>query len=295
MSNKVRQVDFTSPRYIDPSAPVGKQLAVLEDLVKNPPENSRIITFTPPLCQEILDTRNTNNRKRKPARIKRYGEAMANEAWVLSGDTIKFGKSGLLLDGQNRLRACVRSGVKFRTHVVFGIDDQAFIVIDSGKTRTIGDTVFTAGVKYPEIAAPCVRWLMIYEDNPTNRGASFSNQELLQFYRTRLDQDQVELAAQRASAVKGIPRGNLAAHLYLFERKHGPTAKRFSDDLAKGQRAGRKLPDKLHRLRAQNMGRLHEVQVNALIIQAWNAYRAGETLSAKHLNWNENREYPAIA
>jgi hypothetical protein len=41
------------------------------------------------------------------------------------------------------------------------------------------------------------------------------------------------------------------------------------------------------RLKRQNMGRLHELQVNGLIIQTWNAYRAGKPVTAAMLNYDE--------
>ena len=52
--------------------------------------------------------------------------------------------------------------------------------------------------------------------------------------------------------------------------------------------------EKLHKLRKQNVGRINEVQINALIIQAWTAYRKGEPLTMKMLNWTETKDYPAI-
>jgi hypothetical protein len=46
------------------------------------------------------------------------------------------------------------------------------------------------------------------------------------------------------------------------------------------------------RLLQQNMGCLNDLRINALIIQAWNAYCEGVTLPM--LNWDENKKYPAI-
>jgi hypothetical protein len=289
--------DVTGPRYIDPNAPLAKQIAVLTDLIKNPPENSRVIVFSPSLAEWVLDERNPRNRKLKPARIKRYAEAMAEDAWLLTGETIIFSKEGLLLDGQNRMAASLRSGKAFRTHVVFGIRDGVFVALNSGKARTPSDTFLKAGAPHPEIVAPCIRWLMIYATgNPSNRALTFSNQEMWEFYKTRVDHNRLALAVERTiNAIKMVPRGTLAAHFYLFDQQHAPTAKRFADDAAKGIRGFSKLAAKLTHLRKQNMGRMQEAWLNALLVQTWNAYRAGQTVTAKHLNWHENKEYPTIA
>jgi hypothetical protein len=293
----IQQLKPDGARYIDPNAPLDKQTAVLRELIKNPPENSRTISFSPVLSDWILtELLGSTNRKKKPARIKRYAAAMEREAWHLTGETIVFGKSGLLLDGQNRFAACVRAGIPFRTYVVFGIDDSVFVTINSGKARTPSDTFHTSGVVHPQIVSPAVRWIMLYENgNPTAR-TSFSNQEMFDFWKTKTDEDRLALAIERAmKAVKAIPLGTLAAHLYLFDKKHPPTAKRFADDLAKNVRGGRKLSDMLVRARKQNMGRLHDVWINAIVVSAWNAYRANETVTTRHLRWTEAKEYPTIA
>jgi hypothetical protein len=66
---------------------------------------------------------------------------------MLTGDTLKFGTNGDLLDGQNRLRACITSGIPMQTRVVFGIDPVAFKYLDTGTVHTSGDTFKVAGVR----------------------------------------------------------------------------------------------------------------------------------------------------
>lgn len=299
MQRPLHVVDSSGPRFIDPKAPLEKQIAVLLDLIKNSPENSRVITITPELSQWVLDNRLGRQRKRKPARIKRYAIMMEEgpDGWVLSGDTVKFGRGGKCIDGQNRLAACFAAQKSFRTHVVFGIDDDAFDVIDSGKVRTPNDTLYTAGVAHSEIVTPAVRWINILKsDTPTDRGRSFSNQETLEYWKSQIDSERMERAVQWAMAAhKIIPRGSLAACLYLFDEKNPAAAKKFAADLAKVQRAGRKLVDKFGRLHRERVGRIHENLRNALIILAWNAFRANGPVAAKHLSWADGKQFPSIS
>ena len=287
----------SGPRFIDPRSPVEQQRTQLDALIRQPPENSRVIVITPELAASILNDLNSNNRKRRPAKIRRFADAMKADKFMLTGDTIKFGRSGVLLDGQNRLSSCVRSGVAFKTHVVFGIDDRAFSVIDINAVRNNPDTFQIAGITYPHVAAQAVRWLMISETDPSNRSRSIENEELLEFYKNemKIDQSRLAVAVSRAVSVgRVIPAGALAAHLYLFSQVHEKAAARFADDLAQHSGGARKLIEKLHKLRKQNVGRINEVQINALIIQAWTAYRKGEALTMKMLNWTETKDYPAI-
>lgn len=286
------------PRFIDPNAPLEQQVEILVQLIHNPPENSRIITFTSALADWVLTNLNGANRKPKPARIKRYAEAMASDEWYLTGETIVFsrGRRGLMLDGQNRLEACRKSNKKFRTHVVFGIDDDVFAVINTAKARTPSDLFQKQGKPYPAVLAAAVRWLMNYAAEKPMQRLSYSNQELWSFYQ-KLDEALITKAVEEAHATsKVFPRGALAAHLYLFEQKHALSKKRFTDDVSHNRRGAGKLAKVLALKRKDNMGRVNDVWVNALLVLTWNAYRRGEQVTARTLKWDSaEKEYPGIA
>lgn len=289
------------PRFIDPKATAETQYTQLQEFIRQPPETSRIIIFTPALSKLVIDRINENNRRQRPSNIKRFAAAMVASNWVLTGDTIKFSKSGQLIDGQNRLKACVRSEKSFRTHVVFGVADDAFSRIDSGASRTNPDTLQIAGVPYYTIVAPAVRWIMISNDTGPgkrpDRGRKIDNDEILTFYNKHIDADLMQTCSRAASEIgsRHLASGSLAALLYLFEQKNERVAAKFINDLKNRRAGGRKLIVKITNLRKQNMGRVNELQQTALIIQAWNAYRANTTVTAKTLSWNENKEYPDIA
>jgi hypothetical protein len=51
---------------------------------------------------------------------------------------------------------------------------------------------------------------------------------------------------------------------------------------------------RINRLRHQNLDRLHETQINALIIIAWNQYRLGKTVTLGALSWTETKDYPDV-
>ena len=213
---------------------------------------------------------------------------MAEELFLLTGDTIKFGRSGLLIDGQNRLYAGIRSGVAFRTHVVFGIDDACFSVFDTGAIRNNPDTLEVAGVRNSREAAKAVRWIMIMEDDPLDRGRSIQNGELLDYYRSHIKHDDLDWAVAGAIAVgRAIPPGTLACHLYRGRQINAKAADRFLDDLKQNVRGGGTLHKKFVNLK-QFVGRVTETVTNACIILAWNAYRKNAPLTMAMLNWTES-------
>src|SRR5262249_31634736 len=98
-----------------------------------------------------------------------FAADMSTNRWGLTGDTIKFAPDGRLLDGQNRLASCVRSGKTFRTHVVFGIDPTLFGRMDIGKPRNPADVLHIAGFKYASTLAAGISWAYLLDTDPYNR------------------------------------------------------------------------------------------------------------------------------
>ena len=184
----------------------------------------------------------------------------------------------------------------WRAMVVFGINDDVFAVINTAKARTPSDMFQKQGVVSPAIVASAVRWLMIYASGKPMGRATYSNQELWAFFE-KLDRILLDKVVEEAHATsKVFPRGALAAHLYLFEQKHAATKKKFIDDASHNRRGAGKLAKILFQQRKDNMGRVNDVWVNALLVLAWNAYRKGEQPTARILKWNAaEKEYPEIA
>lgn len=292
-------------RPITADMPFPAQQAALEALCKARPEQSFILEIGPELAEHILTTRNVSNRPMKPGKIKEYAAALRSGQWGLTGDTLKFAPDGTLKDGQNRLAAVVRAnGPALQTHAVFGISADLFTRMDIGKNRTPADVFSIAGLQYAAQAAATVRWLLILtSDFPGNRGASFSNETLLEAYKERFDPISVERSVRVAMEVKkgtGAPVGSVAALHYLFALEDGEDmATRFMLDWANGNGA-RNAPNKvlqkrLDDLMLQTNNRIHETVRNAMIVQAYLAYRDDKPIKAKDLAFEPGEdEFPKI-
>ena len=290
-------------RKIRASMPFAEQLSALEALIKSPPTNSRVIEFSPKLAHHILDKLNLKNRPKKPAKINQYISDLTDGIWGLTGDTVKFGNDGLLKDGQNRLSACVRANKPLTTHVVFGIDPRLFSRMDIGKNRNGADVFSIAGVKYANHVAAAVRWLLILDgDNPSDRGAQFSNEELLKAYQG-YDSARLDHSIRAALAVKKTrnhPVGPLAALHYLFAQRDARKADAFfyewANDIVKKSRSpSRYLQRRLVEIATASNNRVHENVRNALIIKAWNAYIAERAVSKAEMQHSVGDEMPVIS
>ena len=303
---KAAHVDQLPPpppprKYLNPNDPLVDQIAALQALMNDPPENSRVITISPALAQWIIDNLNTRNRKKRPRRIQTYARGMT-AGWVLNGATLVFSRKSLL-DGQNRLYACIVSQKSFKSHVVFGIDPDAFDSIDAGIGRTGGDTFYVAQIKDWHIVSPATRWLRLLSDawenshHPKRGDSDVSNPEHLRYYEDHVAKERMAQAARRAkkAPTKIFDRGQLAALLYAFDKADPDRTRKFATDLEKTQRGVLKLSKILDELKGAQLGRMHENQRAAMIIRAWNAYQHANRVPRKQeLLWTEAQDFPQL-
>jgi hypothetical protein len=295
-------------RYFMPNMLLDEQIAILDDLIATAPSDSaRIYTITPALASHIITTRNARNRKPSSKKVSEYVEAMRKKRWPVTGATIVFSKSGWLMDGQHRLMAAIQSKTAISTFVAFNIDDGAFAMIDIGRRRSNTDAFQIAEVDEPGITAKAVRWVMLHQKNPLDRSTVFTNDQLFSWYEKNIDQklmaDCVLLAHQAdhqsrklatGKARNYLPAGCVAAYLYIFAHVSKKAMLEFAEQLITQHGHGRSLTRNLKDRMDNNAGRINEVVRNALIVQAWVAFRSGSRPSKSHFTWTLSEPFPSI-
>lgn len=97
-----------------------------------------LMTITPEIAKEWLK-KNDKNRTVVPTAVSRYARDMLAGNWKVTHQGIAFAPNGRLLDGQHRLRAIVESGVTVVMNVSQGVDEDVYLAMDGGKTRTMAD------------------------------------------------------------------------------------------------------------------------------------------------------------
>lgn len=279
--------------------------------IKNPPETSRVITFTPKAAEIILGVGteenglNTHNRAKKPSKIKEYAGDMGLGEWHLTGDTVKFTKSGRLGDGQNRLFACVKARKSFTTHVVFGIDDAVFPWLDKGKQRSIGDDFFVDGVENPMTLAHVMRWLELFRLDKVKDRTTFTRPEIREAYLNHgYDHELLARAIEKGLLVQkatDTPRSLAAALYYLFYQKGGELADQFFDAWSNGTHPGRFAPiNKANRTFAKikkdnPLIRIHDTMRAAVWVIAWNLVVRNKSGKMADFAWTADRAFPKMA
>ena len=264
-----------------------------------PPENSRVVTITPAIAAWVLETHNISNRPKKPKNIAQYAKDMAAGKWGLTGDTLKFSDKHTLRDGQNRLAACVRSGCDFITHVVFGIPDGTFFVMDTGKPRGSADVLSIAGYSNTNNLASALRWAHILSTDPMSR-TKITNEQMLGFVRGPFSGVEASMkVGTRLYSQYTHPVGQMAALHWLFSEVDGTLADSFFDDWSTGKRGGRakalaRLQDTLVAAKNANHGRIHDNIRAAMIVKGWNLYYRKRTGGVKSCLMALGEEFPQV-
>jgi hypothetical protein len=269
--------------------------------IAEPPRNSRVIRITAKVAAWVLDTYNLHNRSMKPKSISRFSRHMGAGTWGLTGDNLKFSDRGLLRDGQNRLRACVRSGKPFTTHVVFGIKDELFDRIDQGKPRSGGDVLTIAGYPNANVLSGAARWVRnLSSADRTSRNA-VEPDEALQLIRDEFPTlpDYVSQAGAIYRTTRQ-PMTLVTALLYLFAQANRAKSEEFATAWADGKHGGRYksiglLEQAIARIRADAMGRVHDLNRCALIVTAWNLFVTGKRGTISQMKWTPGDPMPEIA
>jgi hypothetical protein len=170
--------------------------------------------------------RNKLNRPLNHHRVRRYAEDMNSGDWTVTGDAIRFSKSGKLLDGQHRLWACVESGKSFSTVVYTGLPEEAQLVMDQGMARSRGSQLILMGHKRGrDLASACLAFWRMENGRKKilARAGAPSNSEIFHILHENPD---IEQCLTRFFAIKSqsgvrTQKGAMIA-LYVYMRRFSP-------------------------------------------------------------------------
>jgi len=190
--------------------------------------------ITPEKAAELM-TRNENNRSIKQLKIDQYAKDMADGAWNPDASDIKFDKNGKLLDGQNRLLACIQADVPFPTLVRTGLDPEAFNFIDTGAVRTTGDVFKRAGVNDYFVVASAVSLRARYESilatghSIIERRLPLTRHQALEYLSEHPQLEKfASLGRSMAAQAPGIQRAVFLSGLSMFAEKDEDATRRFA-------------------------------------------------------------------
>lgn len=269
---------------------------------------AQIEVITPDKAREYLNS-NTHNRAPIKSAIDEYANFMRDGQWSLNGQAIVFDADGVLLDGQNRLTACVIAGVPFQTWVVRGVTDaRAFVTTDVGRGRNARDMLTYRNADLRPVTARRVaaaaRIVSAWDD--CNNKSAFAGYQIggggtaeewariAERYMPRIAEI-VELIGRRFD--KMVAESIIHGCAVILYRIDESAAHDFFRQLEDGVFSATDHPVKQLRdalaFRARD-GRLNRRMIAreqmALIFKAWNAWRSGKQI--KQLRFIDSGEKP---
>jgi hypothetical protein len=259
-----------------------------------------------PRARALL-TKNVKNRPLNQRTVARYAADMRRGAWATTGDTIKIGRSGLVIDGQHRLAAIVEADASVTIAIAYDVPDESFDSIDIGRARKGSDALSIIGKHNQTTLAAAARLAFFDERGMLDIGNKWLS-PIAKLTPTNRDivatVDAYPDLAECADDVRGVYRhaGALLAYglgaflLFKFRRLSEADADRFFSSLHDG--AGLSPGDPLLLLRERlirnrsEKRKLEPREIYAITVKVWNATRQGRPMSpaAIRLRTGENAE-----
>ncbi len=257
---------------------------------------TELINITPAIAKSYLG-QNQSNRPLSKRHIQRLSEVMMRKEWITNNDSICFDGSGVLINGQHRLYAIIKSGISVDILVSRGFDPDSFRTMDSLVMARGGrDALALMGVKDCSIISGALTLIHQYKNyNTMSSYCLITPTIILKEYDLHPD---ISLYAET------IPRGQYKGLLspvvglyfyYVISKADYNKGNIFMNGLVYGYNLEKhnpmlRLRDKLIKNHSTypKYSRLDQI---SLLIYTWNKFMKGE----KIINFKQpTQNFPAI-
>ena len=237
----------------------------------------------------LKNAKDDPNRKPSMKTVRAYARDMAAGAWKLTGEAIKFGTNGMLLDGKQRMEAVVRSGATIDIFVLRGIDPGAQHVMDTGRKRSAADDLAIQGETNTTLLAAVIKLAIGVEAGISDPyRAEPTHTEILSFLEEHSDLraacDFVRPLARRSDCPATVAAYTywVLAQIDRFDAANFWLALADKTDL-KGGDPVLALSNRFAEIRRAHQTLPKNVWVS-LIYRAWNARRRGQEMRFIRVN-----------
>lgn len=260
---------------------------------------SELTVISVAMAKKWLES-NHDNRSISIINLKGVTQSMRRNDWAITGESVKFTKSGKLIDGQHRLQGIINSGKPQEIFVTKGLEENVFKYLDTGRKRTASDVLGIEGFPNSKKIAAIARFIINFEagqygyaaHNKVSSKIRISNADISKFVTRHKSKvyDSLEYGFNKQNnVVSGVL---LSAMHYVLNKINSVQADDFCWKLASGENLTKESP--IYVLRTllfenirsrRKIGALEKI---ALISKAWNAYRKNQIV--KVLRWDFPKE-----
>ena len=257
------------------------------------------MNITPSSATDWLETRG-GNRVLNAGRVDVYAAEMRAGRWKFNGQPIQFDEAGLLLNGQHRLHAVIKSGRTIDTVVQWGIPRDSQDTIDDGAKWSAKDLLHIKGEQNTHLLQATLAWLNREAHGALGTTIKMTNTVAMELLEAHPNiRQSCHFVAGLSGRCPLIPSGTAYLH-YRFSEVDSEKADEFFRRLASGLGLTETSP--IYRLRERLLKhqatkeKLRSADQLAFTIIAWNAFVEGRPLGL--LVWRKSgptaQEYPTI-
>lgn len=261
---------------------------------------AEVVEITPEGAQQYLEL-NTKNRALNEKHVLYLAEQMRLGAWQMAYDPIRISVTNVLLDGQHRLMAIVKSGTTQRMLVIRNLPDETFTVMDTGRLRSANDVLTIAGYTHGRASAALVRMIVNYQNGRVTNtlsnigrvaGAVVTHQEILDYIQSNDVHPYIKKGLNWYAECKFLTGTEYSFFYYIFSRIDPEGAEVFLNSFASGAELKEKNPIFVLRKKLETY-KVNRIQVTpteklAFTFKAWNLFREGKSVG--YLTFNKDKE-----
>lgn len=265
---------------------------------------SSTVEITPEMAMQILQT-NIRNRTMNKHLVLFYAEQMKKGLWKFNGESVIISDGNVLLDGQHRLAAIVKSKTTQTSIIVRNIDGAAFDTIDVGKNRTGGDMLSTLSVKNANKKnSYIVSYFQLLNKNTdivnnSSGAGKLSKAETVREYTSNPDfWDNIDSIATRMyfklRLLSNSSIGGYSAFLIKNKKHSEEKVMSFFNQLFFDTNIENSTIPLLREKLLKNITGQYKLTTkfkHALIVKTWNCYISGKELKVLHFN-TEKEQLP---
>lgn len=279
-----KEVESAVSRPVGSETEFKRMRAWLDDCIARGKKKkfSDIVTITPVLATLMME-RNPINRPINKRSTNEIKQDLANGKFVFNGQPIIISDTGVLNDGQHRLRTVIETGISIEAVVVFGPSEASRFTVDSGRSKTVSNFLAMKGRKYSLVLGASVnyttQWRQVgrivygsFEDKPTKQKILAAADEI-KGIDTSVEFTAPAMKTVRSHAVLAF------CHNVFWKKSSRENADFFLSKLIDGDGLRKGDPIYFCRQKLLSMGRGHDAGTRAeLIFKCWNAWRTNSKI-----------------
>lgn len=256
------------------------------------------VSITPDTARHWLAS-NHVNRKLRQFKVAQYARDIEAGRWTLNADAICFSPDGMLLNGQHRLNAIIRSGRTVVMLVLRGVPPEAMKNMDNGSARTAADVLAFDGETTSALLASTAKQAAllldgrIYRDNVVQ---AVSHAEIVEFVADHPEiRESVKVAGSIRHHVDAPPTALAVAHWRIALRVGSELADHYLHQLATKSNEPEGSAVLAVDSRLAQLRRTHSKFATRnyiyLLVKGWNHYAAGTLVTSLAIAPAKGKEF----